>query len=163
MEPSRRLCPALQGAIERPGGPDHCGRVRGRDAPMLRTQSRPLVAATLTPSAALRFGLLTGALGVTTLAVLVNPWAALLALATILIYVGLYTPLKPRTTINTLVGAVVGAIPPLIGWVAAAGRLEPAAWILAALLFLWQIPHFLSLAWLYRDDYARGGFAMLPV
>jgi protoheme IX farnesyltransferase len=134
-----------------------------RDALMTRTQGRPLVAATLTPAQALRFGLLAGALGVGTLAVMVNPGAALLALATILIYVGVYTPLKPRTTLNTLVGAVVGALPPLIGWVAAAGRLEPAAWVLSALLFLWQIPHFLSLAWLYRDDYARGGFAMLPV
>lgn len=134
-----------------------------RDALMVRTRSRPLVAAALSPAQALRFGLLAGALGVAILAALVNAGAALLALATLLIYIGLYTPLKPRSTLNTLVGAIVGAIPPLIGWMAAAGRLDSQAWVLAALLFLWQIPHFLSLAWLYRDDYARGGFAMLPV
>jgi protoheme IX farnesyltransferase len=103
-----------------------------------------------------------GYAGIAVLALLVNLSAAALALTTILIYVLLYTPLKTRTTLNTLVGAVCGAIPPMIGWVAASGRIDPGAWALAAILFVWQIPHFLALAWLHRDDYSRGGFAMLP-
>jgi protoheme IX farnesyltransferase len=93
---------------------------------------------------------------------LVNAPAAALALLALVLYVFLYTPLKRRTPGNTLIGALVGALPPLIGWVAARGTLAPGAWILAGILFLWQIPHFLALAWLYRDDYARGGFRMLP-
>jgi protoheme IX farnesyltransferase len=79
------------------------------------------------------------------------------------IYILVYTPLKPRTPLCTLIGAICGAIPPMMGWAAAVGRCDLGAWILGAMLFLWQIPHFLALAWLYRDDYARGGFPMLPV
>jgi protoheme IX farnesyltransferase len=88
---------------------------------------------------------------------------AALALGTVLIYVFVYTPLKPRSSLNTVVGAVTGAVPPLIGWSAASGQLDLGAWLLGALLFLWQVPHFFALAWLYRKDYARGGFRMLPV
>jgi protoheme IX farnesyltransferase len=75
----------------------------------------------------------------------------------------MYTPLKPRTTLNTIVGAVSGALPPMIGWTAATGRLDPPAFVLFAILFVWQIPHFLAIAWVYREDYAGGGFRMLPV
>ena len=102
-------------------------------------------------------------IGLAILAMLVNLAAAGLALLTLLIYVFAYTPLKTRTSLNTLVGAICGAIPPMIGWVGAAGSLNYGAWVLALLLFVWQIPHFLALAWLYRKDYERGGFIMLPV
>ncbi|MHC5115231.1 MAG: heme o synthase [Planctomycetota bacterium] len=136
---------------------------RGRDRMMLRTRRRPLPSGEMTP----RFAAITAVgltvVGTTLLATLANPAAAALALATLLIYVLIYTPLKVRTTLNTLVGAVCGALPPMIGWVGAAGTLDAGAWMLGALLFTWQIPHFLALAWLYREDYARGSFAMLPV
>src|SRR5436190_20057012 len=133
-----------------------------RDAKMNRTRNRPLPAGRLRVPTSFVVAMAMGYLGVGMLAILVNLAAATLALITILTYVLLYTPLKPRSTLNTLVGAVCGAIPPMIGWVAVTNRLDPGAWALAAILFVWQIPHFLALAWLYRDDYARGGFAMLP-
>ncbi len=134
-----------------------------RDGLMKRTRDRPLPSGAMGAAHGFIFAMLLCYAGLGVLAVLVNLPAAGLALATIVIYVAAYTPLKTRTTLNTLVGAVCGAIPPLIGWVAAAGRLDAAAWVLAGLLFVWQIPHFFALAWLYRDDYARGGHAMLPV
>ncbi|MHC5004801.1 MAG: heme o synthase [Planctomycetota bacterium] len=133
-----------------------------RDRRMIRTASRPLPSGAATVQQATVLGIVLGTAGVLLLATLVHPAAAGLALLTIVIYTALYTPLKTRTTLNTLVGAVCGALPPMIGWVAVAGRLEPGAWLLAALMFVWQLPHFLALAWLYRDDYARGGFVMLP-
>ncbi|MEW6200312.1 MAG: heme o synthase [Planctomycetota bacterium] len=135
---------------------------RPRDARMHRTQHRPLPARRVRPGSALAFGLVTGVGGPLVLTLTVGPAAGTLAAATVVIYVALYTPLKVRTSLNTLVGAVVGAIPPLIGWQAAVGRLEPGAWVLAAILFVWQVPHFLALAWLHRADYQRGGFEMLP-
>ncbi|MBP7747301.1 MAG: heme o synthase [Phycisphaerae bacterium] len=134
-----------------------------RDARMQRTRGRPLPSRRLTDTAALAFALTAGAVGPLLLALAVSALAALLALATLLIYVLIYTPLKVRTPLNTLVGAVVGALPPLVGWAAAAGQLEPGAWVLAGILFIWQIPHFLALAWIHREDYRRGGFRMLPV
>ncbi len=135
-----------------------------RDAQMRRTRQRPLPARRIGRREALLFGIVSGAVGPALLLALVNVAAAALALAALLIYVLLYAPLKTRSVCNTLVGAVVGALPPLIGWVAATGgRTAPGAWILAGILFLWQTPHFLALAWLYRDDYARGGFRMLPM
>jgi protoheme IX farnesyltransferase len=134
-----------------------------RDELMQRTRDRPLPSRAIGRGHAVIFSLVTACAGLAILALAVNLAAAGLALATICIYVGLYTPLKTRSTLNTIVGAVCGAIPPMIGWVAATGRLEPGAWILGTLLFVWQIPHFFALAWLYRDDYARGGFVMLPV
>lgn len=134
-----------------------------RDARMQRTRGRPLPSRRLSDTVALAFAVTAGAAGPLLLALAVNALAALLALATLLIYVLIYTPLKPRTPLNTLVGAVVGALPPLVGWAAAAGRLEPGAWVLAGILFIWQIPHFLALAWMHREDYRRGGFRMLPV
>jgi protoheme IX farnesyltransferase len=107
-------------------------------------------------------GLATAYAGCAILGSKVNLLSAALALANILIYVLLYTPLKPRTTFNTLVGAVTGAVPPMIGWTGAVDRLDSGAWALFAILFVWQIPHFLALAWMYREDYERGGFVMLP-
>ncbi len=134
-----------------------------RDRRMVRTQSRPLVAGRMSSVHAFVAATVMGYLGVMTLAIFVNFAAAGLALLTILLYVLIYTPLKALTTLNTLIGAVCGAIPPMIGWVAARGAIEPGAWILGLILFVWQLPHFLALAWLYRDDYQRGGFIMLPM
>ncbi|MCA9286312.1 MAG: heme o synthase [Phycisphaerales bacterium] len=134
-----------------------------RDALMERTRFRPLPARRIGTIHALSIGVLLGYAGTMVLAMGANLLAAGLALGNILLYVLAYTPMKPRTTLNTLVGAVCGAVPPMIGWAAATGSLGRGAWLLAAVLFVWQLPHFLSLAWLYRDDYRRGGHAMLPV
>ena len=136
---------------------------REDDARMRRTAGRPLPARRLEPGAALRFAALLSAGGILYLALLVNGLASLLAFATWASYLFLYTPLKKRTTWCTAVGAFPGAMPPLIGWAAARNSLDPQAWILYAILFLWQFPHFLSIAWMYREDYARGGIVMLPV
>ncbi len=133
------------------------------DSRMNRTCRRPLPAGELSRSSALIFAIVTAVSGAGLLLVLVNPLVAALGAANLVIYAFIYTPLKPRTTLNTLVGAICGAIPPMMGVAAATGRLTAAAWLLGAVLFVWQIPHFLALAWLYRDDYIRGGFRMLPV
>jgi protoheme IX farnesyltransferase len=109
------------------------------------------------------FALVAAAGGVTILNECVNPLTAALGLANLLVYVGIYTPLKPRTSLGTLVGAICGAVPPVMGWTAAGRGLSLGAGLLAALLLLWQVPHFLSLVWLYRDDYLRAGYRMLPV
>ena len=132
------------------------------DARMLRTNRRPIPAGRMRPEEALRFGI---ALCVTGLAALagVNLATVLLGAASVLSYVLAYTPLKRKTSLCTVVGAVPGALPPLMGWAAARGSLSPAGWALFAILFLWQLPHFLAIGWLYRDDYARGGFPMLGV
>jgi protoheme IX farnesyltransferase len=136
---------------------------RDLDARMLRTRHRPLPAGRLGPGEALMFGLLVSAAGLVLLAVGTNALTAALGLAALGSYVLLYTPLKRRTSLCTVVGAVPGAIPPLMGWAAARGGLDRTAWALFSILFLWQLPHFLALAWMYRDDYARGGFPMLAV
>lgn len=133
-----------------------------RDALMDRTKNRPMPSGAISRQHGWIAAVVLGYLGLCVLVFFVNIPAAGLALLTMLIYVLLYTPMKLRTTLNTLVGAVVGAIPPLIGWVAAGGELTIGAWILAAILFVWQLPHFLALAWLYREDYDRAGFKMLP-
>jgi protoheme IX farnesyltransferase len=136
---------------------------RETDARMQRTRRRPLPAGLLSPRHALLWGLATAAAGVSILAWQVNLLAASLALSVVLLYTLIYTPLKRRSSLSTLVGAVCGAIPPLIGWAAGTGRLELGAWLLGAILFVWQMPHFFALGWLYRRDYARGGFKLLPV
>lgn len=133
-----------------------------RDARMKRTAGRPLPTGRLSRREALVFAAVCAVAGPLILGVFVNGLTAGLAVGCELIYVLLYTPLKTRTPLNTLVGAVCGALPPMMGWSAAAGGLGFGAWILGAILFIWQIPHFLALAWLYREDYARGGFRMLP-
>ena len=132
-----------------------------RDAKMKRTASRPLPSGRLGAAHATCMALFLAGMGTSILLAQANGLTALLALAALLLYVGVYTPLKVHSTLNTVVGAVVGAIPPLMGWAAAAGQLDPGAWILAAILLTWQIPHFLALAWMYREDYRRGGFVML--
>jgi len=135
---------------------------RRYDAQMRRTVRRPLAAGRLEASAALRFGLLLSCTGVIYLAVAVNALASLLALLTLVSYIFLYTPLKRTTPLCTLVGALPGAMPPLIGWAGASGRLSLEAWVLYAMLFLWQFPHFMAIAWMYREDYARAGYLVLP-
>jgi protoheme IX farnesyltransferase len=134
-----------------------------RDARMARTRGRPFPAGRISVRGGVAFSVALTAVGIALLAWRANPLTAGLAFASWAVYLFAYTPLKPRTTLNTLVGAVSGAIPPMLGWTAAAGRLEPGAWVLFAILFVWQIPHFLAIAWLYRADYEAGGFRMLPV
>jgi protoheme IX farnesyltransferase len=132
------------------------------DAQMRRTARRPLVSGRIAPSSALWFGVLLSLLGVVYLALSTNALASLLAALTLFGYLFLYTPLKRVTPLCTLVGAIPGAAPPLIGWAAARGHLGPAAWVLFAIVFLWQFPHFMSIAWMYREDYARAGYLVLP-
>lgn len=134
-----------------------------RDARMERTRRRPVPAGVLSPGHAFVFGTAVAGGGIAALALGANPLTALLGLAVVLIYTLVYTPLKSRSPLCTLAGAVCGAIPPVMGWAATGRDLTFGAWLLAGVLFLWQIPHFLALAWLYREDYARGGFRMLPV
>ncbi len=136
---------------------------RDFDARMLRTRHRPLPAGRLQPAEALAFGLVLSAAGLTLLGAGTNALTAALGLAASASYVLLYTPLKRVTSLCTVVGAIPGAIPPLMGWAAARGGLDRTAWALFSILFLWQLPHFLALAWMYREDYARGGFPMLAV
>jgi heme o synthase len=136
---------------------------RELDGRMARTRTRPLPAGRLEPLEALVFGAALTLLGTAYLAVLVGGLVALVTLATALLYIGAYTPLKPRTALCTLVGAVPGALPPVAGWAAARGDLTLGAWVLFAILFLWQLPHTLAIARLYRDDYARAGVRVLPV
>jgi protoheme IX farnesyltransferase len=133
------------------------------DGKMWRTRNRPLPAGRLSPAKALCFGVMLSVAGVLYLGWKANWLSALLALLTLAAYLFLYTPLKTRTPQCTLVGAFPGAVAPLIGWVAVQGEITLVAWVLYAMLFLWQFPHFLSIAWLYRDDYARANIAMLPV
>ena len=133
------------------------------DALMERTRGRPLPAGRLQSGDALRLGTVLTALGIAVLAFWSQPAAAGVAILTWATYLFIYTPLKPRTSLSTLVGAFPGALPPVIGWAAATNSVGPGAFVLFAILFLWQIPHFLAIAWLYRDDYARGGLPMLPV
>ena len=135
---------------------------RDVDAVMRRTASRPLPTGQLQPREVLVFGVVTIVLGTIWLAVAVNALASLVAFATCLLYVCLYTPLKTRTTLATAVGAIPGALPPLIGWAAARGSLSLGGWVLFAILFFWQFPHFMAIAWVYRADYARAGIRMLP-
>jgi len=136
---------------------------RDMDAVMRRTASRPLPSGQLQPREVLIFGFGTIVLGAGWLAMTVNALASLVALATCILYLCVYTPLKTRTTLATAVGAIPGALPPLIGWAAAHGSLSLGGWVLFAILFFWQFPHFMAIAWMYREDYARAGIRMLPV
>jgi len=136
---------------------------READGRMRRTASRPVPAGRITPRAALAAGCLLSAAGVAWLAIAVNPLTGFLGLLTVVLYIAVYTPLKPRTPLNTLVGAIPGAIPPVLGWTAATGSVGLGGWALFSILFLWQLPHFLAIAWMFREDYARGGFPMLSV
>jgi protoheme IX farnesyltransferase len=132
------------------------------DAQMRRTARRPLAAGRLNPSAVLWFGIALSVFGTIYLAAAVNLLASLLALGTLLSYLFFYTPLKRKSPLCTLVGAFPGAMPPVIGWAAASGHLGFEAWALYSVLFLWQFPHFMSIAWMYREDYARASYLVLP-
>jgi heme o synthase len=132
------------------------------DAQMRRTARRPLAAGRLKSSAVLWFGIVLSVVGSVYLAVAVNLLSSVLAIATLLSYLFFYTPLKRKTPLCTLVGAFPGAMPPLIGWAAASGKLNFEAATLYAVLFLWQFPHFMAIAWMYREDYDRAGYLVLP-
>jgi protoheme IX farnesyltransferase len=136
---------------------------RDTDALMDRTRSRPLPAGRIAPEDARIFGLALSALGLGILGSATNVPAALLALATLVVYLAVYTPLKRRSPAATLVGAVPGALPPLIGWTAGRGSATLEGWVLFAIVFLWQIPHFMAISWIYRDDYRKARFPMLSV
>ena len=136
---------------------------RELDAKMRRTEDRPLPSGRLSPDAVLIIGAVLSVAGLLDLLLMVNPLTALLGAGTLASYLFIYTPLKRITTLNTLIGAIPGAIPPLMGWTAARGEITAAGWSLFAILFLWQLPHFMAIAWLYREDYARAGFKMLPI
>src|ERR1700733_14900663 len=135
---------------------------READALMRRTAARPIPSGLISPTEAFWLGSILVVVGVVYLSILSNVLAAALTLATTALYLGVYTPLKKITPLATFIGAFPGAIPPLIGWAAARGSLSLGAWILFAILFLWQFPHFLAIAWMYREDYARAGIRMLP-
>ncbi len=136
---------------------------RRLDAKMDRTKARPLASGRMTPAEGTAFGVVLCAAGLAYLAILVNPLTAAISAATMASYLALYTPLKTKSSVCTLVGAVPGALPPVMGWAAARGTIETGAWVLFLIMFFWQLPHFLALAWMYREDYARAGFPMLPV
>jgi protoheme IX farnesyltransferase len=136
---------------------------RSSDAHMNRTRGRALPAGLIEPTRALTGGVVMVLIGVLGLLCAVNLPTAFLVLLAAFLYVLVYTPMKKVTWLNTTIGAFPGAIPPLAGWAAATGRVDPGAWLLFAILFAWQHPHFFAIAWMYRDDYRAGGFKMLPV
>src|SRR6516225_9431277 len=134
---------------------------RRADALMRRTKARPIPAGRMPPLQALALGIVLSVLGVGYLAIVCNVLSAVLTAITVAIYIFAYTPLKRASTANTAVGAVPGAIPPMIGWTAARGNIGAGAWALFAIVFLWQLPHFFAIAWMYREDYSRAGFRMI--
>jgi len=136
---------------------------REHDARMERTEDRPLPSGRMQPGTVLVIGGVCGGLGLIYLAAAVNPLTSLLGAITLGSYLFIYTPLKRVTTLNTIVGAIPGALPPLMGWAAARNEITAGGWSLFAILFFWQLPHFLAIAWIYREQYARAGFVMLPV
>jgi heme o synthase len=136
---------------------------REYDAKMRRTKNRPLPSGRLQPTTVMVFGGVCGCAGLLYLALLVNLTTSVIGAVSLLSYLFIYTPLKRITWLNTAVGAIPGALPPLMGWTAARGELTPEGWALFAILAFWQLPHFLAIAWIYRDEYAKAGFKMLPV
>ena len=160
-----RMAQAVVGTALVAGGAAVLNQVyeRDTDALMRRTLARPLPDHRVSAMDATIFGAALSVAGVALLALGANWLATLLAVATIVVYLVIYTPLKRRSPASTLVGAVPGALPPLIGWAAARGALSAGGWTLFAIVFLWQIPHFMAIAWMYRDDYRSAGFPMLPV
>jgi protoheme IX farnesyltransferase len=135
---------------------------REYDARMRRTQDRPLPSGRLQPTTVMLFGGICSVAGLVYLAVLVNPLTSIIGAVTLVSYLFIYTPLKRVTWMNTLIGAIPGALPPLMGWTAARNELGNEGWALFAILFFWQLPHFFAIAWMYRDEYAKAGFIMLP-
>ena len=164
-ESTHRLWPALIGTALVVAGANAMNQwlERDLDGRMRRTQSRPLPAGRVSADAAWRFAAFVSAVGLMSLALFVNLLSAALAFIASASYLFLYTPLKRATALCTLAGAIPGALPPVIGWVAARQTIGVEAWGLFALMFCWQLPHFLAIALMYRDDYARAGFRMLPV
>ena len=160
-----RVCGLLLGTGLVAGGASAFNQVieRDLDALMRRTRTRPLPGQRLQPLEGLLFGTAITLAGVLLILASSNLLAAAVALATLLTYVAIYTPLKKRSSLGTVIGAIPGALPPIIGWAAVAGELPLKAWVLFGIMFLWQLPHFLAIAWMYREDYARAGFPMLPV
>jgi len=136
---------------------------RRTDRLMRRTQRRPLAEARLTPMAGTIFGVTLTAIGAAELAYFINLLSSAVALVTMASYIFFYTPLKLRTSLSTIAGAVPGALPAVIGWAAATNTLSIEGWVLFGIVFMWQMPHFLAIAWMYRDDYARAGMPLLPV
>ena len=136
---------------------------RTYDARMRRTQDRPLPSGRLLPQTVLLVGCASSGIGLVYLALAVNPLTCALGAVSLCAYLFVYTPLKRLTWLNTAVGAIPGGLPPLMGWTATRGRLGIEGWVLFAILALWQVPHFMAIAWLYRDEYAKAGFKMLPV
>ena len=141
----------------------NCYVEREADALMPRTCSRPIPAGVISPASALCFGVILVIAGCFLLFAQINILAGFLGLALVFIYLAIYTPAKRLTWMNTSIGALPGAIPPLIGWASARGQIDPGGWILFAMLFVWQHTHFFPIAWLYKDDYQKAGFRMLPV
>ncbi len=135
---------------------------REHDAKMRRTATRPLPSGRLQPVTVMLFGGVCSMVGLIYLALLTNPLTSVLGAVSLVSYLFIYTPLKRMTWLNTAVGAVPGALPPLMGWAAARGELDGGGWALFAILAFWQIPHFFAIAWIYRDEYAKAGFQMLP-
>lgn len=160
-----RMTLTVFGTLLLAGGASALNMVMERDADgrMLRTANRPLPAGRLDLEPACAFGVLFALAGVAVLILAVDVLPALLGAGTLLAYLFVYTPLKKVTPLSTIVGAVPGAMPPLIGWAASSGGIDHGGLTLFGILFFWQLPHFFAIAWLYRDDYARGGFATLPV
>ena len=135
---------------------------REYDAKMRRTQSRPLPSGRMQPATVAIFGGGCSVAGLIYLALAVNPLTSIIGAVTLISYLFIYTPLKRVTWLNTAIGAVPGALPPLMGWTAARGELSSEGWALFAILFFWQLPHFFAIAWIYKDEYAKAGFKMLP-
>lgn len=136
---------------------------RDADSKMERTRNRPIPAGIILPSEALAFGMISILAGVILLVSSVNLLTGFLVLLTAFLYVLVYTPMKKWTWLNTSIGAIPGALPPMAGWTAATGQIDIGAWVLFWILFLWQHPHFFAIAWMFKEDYAKGGFKMLPV
>lgn len=135
---------------------------REYDAKMRRTQSRPLPSGRMQPATVAIFGGVCSVAGLIYLALAVNPLTSIIGAVTLISYLFIYTPLKRVTWLNTAIGAVPGALPPLMGWTAARGEVSSEGWALFAILFFWQLPHFFAIAWIYKDEYAKAGFKMLP-
>lgn len=136
---------------------------RDFDAKMRRTRNRPLPSGHLQPTTVMLFGGVCSVAGIIYLALLVNPLTSVIGAASLLSYVFIYTPLKRVTWLNTAIGAIAGGLPPLMGWTAARGETSGGGWALFAILAFWQLPHFMAIAWMYREEYAKAGFVMLPV
>lgn len=136
---------------------------RHTDGLMRRTRLRPMPDGRIRPTEGLIYAAVLCVAGITLLATGATPLSAIVAMATLTFYAVIYTPLKLKTSFATVIGAIPGALPPVIGWTAAANELSRGAWVLFGIVFLWQLPHFLAIAWMYREDYARAGFPMLPV